>query len=228
MLKEGLVLFFSANRRWVASIGSCLAGILVLAFYFLSAPNSEDYLAAEESFVRWSAAPQEELLYRQMKAALKKTPDLEKKYRMKIAQKLLEKERVDEALAWAGKSLKQFDAEVPFHSAYGETTLFIEKGEYQQALEQAVHLKESMLQALPWMKTELEGLKGGLVLYAHNLLRIASLQQHLNNRPGEKAAWEEFERFMNERGSLAGIVYGNFREKGVDLSQYILERKRHL
>ena len=68
---------------------------------------------------------------------------------------------------------------------------------------------------------------GGALLYAHNLLRVACLQQALGNAFGEEAAWEEFSAFLRlEKGSpLSDLILNSFREKGVDLSHYILERK---
>ena len=50
------------------------------------------------------------------------------------------------------------------------------------------------------------------------------LQQKLANRPGEKAAWEELERFLS--GSMDAVSC--FKEKGVDLTHYIAERKKQL
>jgi len=70
--------------------------------------------------------------------------------------------------------------------------------------------------------------KGGSLLYVHNLLRIACLQQELKNRPGERAAWEELENFLQTDTQIAHTLLGSFSEKEVNLSQYITERKKTL
>lgn len=228
MFAERILFFMIENKRWLISAACSASGALVLALYLQSAPTPQTYMAANEAVAAWEADPQDETLYKKMKSALRKTPDLEKNYRPLIAQKLLERERFNEALSWASESLKRVEMDAPFHIAYGKTSLTIEQGGFQEALEESVRLKEKMSQTMQWIKSSDETLRGGMLLYAHNLLRIACLQQELKNRPGEKAAWEEFEAFLTSREPIAGIVYNNFREKGVDLSHYILERKKHL
>lgn len=228
MFTERILFFMIEYKRWLVAAACCACGALVLTLYFQSAPTPQSYIAANDAVAAWEADPHDETLYKNMKAALRKTPDLEKNYRPLIAQKLLERDRVKEALSWAGESLKGIEMDVPFHAAYGNTSMMIAQGGFQEALEQSVRLKEKMTQSMLWVKSQDETLKGGMLLYAHNLLRIACLQQELKNKPGEKAAWEEFEAFLNSRKPIAGIVYENFREKGVDLTHYILERKKHL
>ena len=51
------------------------------------------------------------------------------------------------------------------------------------------------------------------------------VQQELHNFPGEKAAWEELENFLEKRVSIKRIVFENFRDSGLDLGDYILNRK---
>lgn len=216
------------NKRWIASVAACLAGALVLVFYFQSGPRLETYREAERAFAKWKQAPQDEALYREMKEMLRKVPDLEKKYGAVVAQELFNEAKIEEALGFAHRALQQVQGEAPFHLAYGETTLLIEQGAYQQALEKAVALKEQMRNAFHWTQTSRESLPVGSLLYAHNLLRIACLHQHLQNKPGEKAAWEELEAFLQMKDPLSDLVYSNFREKGFNLAHYIAERKKQL
>lgn len=218
--------FFSfQDKRWVTSAAACIAGIVVLIVYFQSGPKPETFAAAEEAVAKWESS-KEESFYQEMKKALKKVPALEKKYEASIAQKLFEGDRISEALLFAHRSLSRIQEDAPFHAAYGETSLLIEQGAYQDALERSVNLKEQMVRIHDW--SQMEQLAGGALLYAHNLLRIACLQKELNNKPGEKAAWEELEVFLKGKRDLAPLVFGNFQEKGLDLTHYIDERKKQL
>lgn len=201
-----------ANRKREIVIGSTavIAGVALLIGYFQSGPDARSYAEAETAFAKWEAALGDETLYGEMRKAVRKVPALGKKYEAVIAQKLLNSEKIDEALELAERSISRVEGEAPFHSQYARTSLLIEQGNYQEALENAVALKE--------MLAERESL-----LYAHNLLRIACLQQELKNRPGEKVAWEELETFLKGKSFLS-----NFTDKNVDLAQYIAERKKAL
>ena len=215
------------DKRWLTSAAACIAGIAVLIVFFQSGPKPEAYAAAEEAVSKWDAS-RDETTYLEMKKALRKVPALEKKYEATIAQKLFEGEKLSEALSMALSSIKRIEGDAPFHASYGETTILIEQGSYQDALEKSVGLKEVMNRDRDWAAITGEQLVGGSLLYAHNLLRIACLQQELKNKPGEKAAWEELEVFLKTKDTLSHLVFGNFREKGLDLSSYISERKKQL
>lgn len=210
------------KKQIFASIASVVAGIAILIGYFQSGPNALNYAEAEGVFAKWVASPKDEALYKDMKEAIRNVPALQKKYEAAIAQKLLNTDKFNEALAMANHSLKRVQGEAPFHANYAKTSLLIEQGAFQEALEQAVALKEKMGQTF---QTEQ---KGGALLYFHNLLRIACLQQELKNRPGEKAAWEELESLLSAKSKSAKMLLGSFSEKRVDLSQYITERKKAL
>lgn len=226
--EEKFSFLFLQNKRWLVSAASFVAGIAVLIAYFQLEPKFEAYAAAEEAVAKW-ASSQDDASYREMTAALKKVPDVEKKYEAVIAQKLFEGDQISRALNFAHNSLKRIREDVPFHAAYGEASLLIEQGAFQDALEKSVGLKEQMVRDRDWNQTSAEEqLVGGALLYAHNLLRIACLQKELKNKPGERAAWEELESFLREKENLSNLVFRNFREKGLDLANYIEERKKQL
>lgn len=157
-----------------------------------------------------------------MQEAIRTVPALKEKYEAAIAQKLINTNKLDEALVMANRSLSRVKAEVPFHATYAETTLLIEQGHFQEALEKAVALKEAMGNSF------IEEHKGGSILFAHNLLRIACLQQELKNRPGEKAAWEELEALLKKENKTVQIFLQSFSDKQVSLPAYIAERKKSL
>ena len=205
-----------------ASVALVIAGAAILIGYFQTGPNAINYAEAEGIFAKWSASPEDETLYVSMQEAMRNVPALKEKYEATIAQKLINSNKLGEALVMANRSLCRVKDEVPYHATYARTSLLIEQGHFQEALEKAVALKETMGNSF------LTEYKGGSLLYVHNLLRIACLQQELKNRPGEKAAWEELEAFLQTESKTAQILLGSFSEKQVNLSQYIAERKKSL
>ena len=213
-----------SERKKQVAIGSAsvIAGLAILIGYFQSGPNALNYAAAEAAFAQWHASPRDDQLYRSMQGAIRSVPALQQKYEASIAQKLLNTDKINEALVMANRSLSRVKEDAPFHAIYAHTSLLIEQGGFQQALENAVALKEQM--GVSFLTEQ----KGGSLLYVHNLLRIACLQQQLKNRPGEKAAWEELERFLKTDTRLAHTLLGSFSEKEVNLNQYITERKKTL
>ncbi len=210
------------RKEWAIGAGCVVAGVALLIGYFQSGPNALSYARAQSAFSDWAAAPEDEKLYVAMRDAIRTVPALERKYEPTIAQKLLSANRIDEALEMAGRSMSRVKGEAPYHMTYGETSLLIEQGNFQKALEKAVALKEQMGNSF------LQEERGGSLLYAHNLLRIACLQRELNNGPGEKAAWEEVEKLLETKTPLSYKISANFSEKQVDLTQYIAARKKIL
>lgn len=217
------LLNLSERKKQIAmSAVSVIAGLAILIVYFQSGPNALKYAEAEEIFAKWVAAPDNDGLYQSMQSAIRNVPALQKKYEAVIAQKLINTDKLSEALVIANRSLMRVKEEVPFHATYAMTSLLIEQGNYQEALEKAVALKEKMGSSF------ITEQKGGSLLYIHNLLRIACLQQQLKNRPGEKAAWEELEHLLSTKSRPAQMLQGSFSEKQINLSQYIAERKKTL
>lgn len=204
------------RKQLIVGAASVVAGVAILIGYFQSGPNALTYAEAESAFAKWEASPQDEALYQAMRQAIKAVPALERKYEPIIVQQLLNTARIQDALVMADRSLHRVEQEAPFHTSYARTSLFIEQGKFQEALERAVALKEEM-GSLYTSK------KGGAVLHAYNLLRIACLQQALHNRAGEKAALDELEQFLSAKGVYSSEV---FSEK--ELTRYVTERRKGL
>lgn len=215
------------DRRWIGSLAAGATGMTLLIVYMLMGPNSESYLVAENAVAKWESSG-DETSFLEMRRALQKVPELEEKYEATIAQKLFLTNRVPEALVLAHPSLKRLESEAPYHAHFGETTLLIEQGAYQDALERSLRLQEKMARELDWSLFNEDVFMGGSILYVHNLLRIACLHKELGNKPGEKAAWEALEMFLQGKESLAHLVWNSFQEKGLDFSDYIAERKKQL
>lgn len=216
------------KKEVLTASASFIAGVAILIGYFVSGPNAITYATAENAFSKWESSPLNDILYQSMIEAVRKVPDLQQKYEPVIAQTLINTEKIDEALTLAMQTLDRVKKETPFHSDFAQTSLLIERGGYQNALENAVALKERMDSALNVSAFLGDRLAGGAVLYVHNLVRIACLQQELKNNPGEKAAWEELEKFLGNGSILSEIILGSFSEKQLNLTQYIAERKKQL
>jgi hypothetical protein len=211
LIEEAFQLQQRKKEIFIAA-ASVIGGAALLIAYFQSGPDAPLYAKGQEAFEAWEAAPADAELYRKMEEVLRKTPDLKKKYEAVVAQKLIDTEKWSDALRAAQNSIARVRDDVPYHAEYGQNTLLIEKGEYQKALEKAVALKEQLVK---------KPISGAPVLYVHNLLRIACLQQKLKNMPGEKAAWDELEPYLQQSTAY-------FSDKQFDLSQYIKERKKAL
>ena len=226
-MKEQWMLFVLEYRRWLNAGAAFFAGVCLLVVYFQMAPDSGEYTKTEALVLQWEASGEDQD-YLEMRKALKKVPVLEKKYGSMIAQKLFQKNNLSEALHLAENALVEMRQEAPFHAVFAETSLLIEQGFFQEALERSVGLKERIV--LECDVEEMVGLQpaGGSLLLAHNLIRIACLQKELKNRPGEKAAWEELELFLEGKKSLASLIFHNFKEKELSLNDYIAERKKQL
>lgn len=220
-------LLFRKKEIAIAS-AAFLTGIVFLIVHFASGPNAMTYAKAEEIFAQWEASPEDASLYSELRSAIRKNPALRFKYEAVMAQKLLDVKKIDEALEMAHRSLERVKDEAPFHAEFAYTSLLIAQGSYQEALEKAVALKEQIGTIFDLNSLSGPHLIGGSVLYAHNLVRIACLQQELKNRPGEKAAWEELENYLREATPVADLILKSFSEKQLNLTQYIAERKKNL
>lgn len=225
-----LSLNWFADKRWITSAAAALAGVTLLIYYFQAGPKAPDFAQAETLVAKWTSVPDDNSLFQEMSKALRKVPALQKRYEPIIAQKLMEGGKGAEALQIAYRSLDPAREEIPYHSHFAETTLLIEQREYQKALERAAVLKEKMVRECDVEAFSGARLIGGSVLFAHNLLRIACLQQELDNKPGELAAWQDLEAFLrkNEKSPTSMLLVSSFHERGLDLTDYIAERKIQL
>ena len=198
--------------------GACFLAVGALTIGIFSKGSSYlDFKKTEEAFLKWEAAPGDLKLFDELSTALKKTGSLGQRYQGAIAQKLIEANQFEKALPYAARSIAFLEKEFPLYASFSETTVLIEKGAYQEALERSIRLKE-----------QIEKEDG--VLYAHNLLRIAILQRELQNGPGETSAWRDFEDFLGWSGGpaeneLSVAMLQSYRDKEVGLIQYIAERK---
>ncbi len=230
-LKERVLQFYFFHKRKVHSYIAFVLGFSVLIIsYFTAGPGAEDAVQAKKAFENWKKEPLDQSLKAEMSKSLKKIDGLERAKESEIAQILISAGQVDSADLLARQSIERLKKESPFHAAYAEATLNIEKKEFQKALEASVALKAQMERGLDAKVLKGKNLQGGCTLYASNLLRIALLQKQVGNAPGELSAWEELKGLldMHEDSIAAQLLEANFGKNGFSLSDFISLRERFL
>ena len=127
---------------------------------------------------------------------------IQQAYQGGLAQTLLLMDRPKEADRLAAPLFQRNQSEpVPFHLAYGKTSLLIAQEEYQTALLEAETLKRQMDAASLPLGT----------LYTLNLVRIAALQKQLGHLDLEKEAWDELKSNPIHRQILLNRGFSNLK-----------------
>jgi hypothetical protein len=240
--------------EWMTKHGRKLAyaliGLFVLLFFVYRmsashhAKSEADYLSAFRDFAaleRESAAnnqPAAEDTLERMQLILQRHPELHAQYDGSLAQILINEGKIAEAMPFADATFLRMRKEgLPYYVDYAKTTLLISEQKYQEALTLAMQLKQSMLRDAASKEQHPEQRTFGSLLFAFNLLRIATLQQQLGNSEGELAAWEEWKQFAEGGAtspsslidSKAFNIVSNHLAKGkVSLLNYIDHRQKTL
>lgn len=184
-----------------------LLGVFVALFVFFKwqkGGGGADFIAAETAYRSWSSNPSsnQEILERLLKS-IDKHPELHQKYDAVMQQKML---------AWGQTGLfaaaQTFQKELPSYAKFAQTSLLIGKKDFKAALLAAKELKESMQN------------EKGTLLYAFNLLRIASLEKEIGSKEQERAAWQEL--CLAESYPL---LESSFHLQDASLKQYITYNK---
>lgn len=221
--------------------------IIILAFLFIALfviqfgtqkeQSEKDYVTLSNAFTKWThILDTNDESFAQVKKLLTKHPELKAEYDPLIAQNLL--------IAGAAEEAKPILDEIllrnahPFYSDYSRTSFTIASKNYQQALNEAVSLKQNMLQDQDFLEAQKEKQSYGSNLFAFNLLRIATLHQVLNNRNEESLAWKEFKQcagWEKEDVSIHKIdkegfhtLLSHFTIQDISLLDYIGAREKKL
>lgn len=123
---------------------------------------------------------------------------------------------------------------LPYYQEYTEVSLLMTKEDWENASKRSLDLHEKMRNNNSTSKPVF-----GLVLYAYNLIRIAFLQQKLQNPQVELAAWEDLEELLynqekviqtkysliQDRSLLQAAFASTFSLKSFHLKDYIKKRK---
>ncbi len=246
-LQIGRVAFAKAFcADWISDHSKTLlmgsATLILLTFLLfqmtrsLSSPEGSA-ARAEAAFQAWSADnsgnPQ---LLLQLETALKKDPSLRAKFSSHIAERLLILGDLSKAAEYAKAAFSKTPSLTsPYYSRFSANTLRISAGKYQEALEEAKILKIDLEQDSPFWSEQSPWVRSGSVLYAYNLLRIASLERVTGSTEGERTAWDEFVRNAkqptpekwNDPAAYAQLAE-NFQQGEISLFDFIKERQEAL
>lgn len=209
-LEEGvLVDWFSRNGKHLLYGLIAFVALLLIIYRFSNSQTSKaehTYLQAANDFntfinVNHAQDPKGTEALERLTTYMKSHPELHAAYDGAIAQTLLDRNLIAEALPFAQSTLARTHIEdLPFYSDFAETTLMIAQKQYKQALSQATALQIKMTDML---KADSNMEKSfGPELFAFNLLRIAMLYQQLEDRDSELRTWEEWKRY-------AGLLKAN-------------------
>jgi hypothetical protein len=231
------------HGKQILSAALTIAIVLFLLFFlgkrFMGSDRS-DYLKADAAFSTWVAQEKHDPgLFKQLSDPLVRYPELGAKFGTLIAQRLLTLGETKLAHEYAQAALARTKALLsPCHSLFSQNTLIISQGKFKEALEAAYHLKSIMAEDSALWANDKYPLRSGRVLYAYNLIRIASLEREAGTKEGEIAAWEEVMRCAGWGArpphpktydpEAFKTISQNFQSGEVSLWEYIQQRTKIL
>jgi hypothetical protein len=223
-----------------------LLTLILLAFLLFqlvsrfSPGKKSDYLEVQKAFNMWVAQEaQDHKLLKNLEKPLKRHPELQAKFGNQIAQRLLSLGEVAKADVYAKAALvRSQDLTSPYYSRFSRNTLAISQGKYTEALEEAKLFKIDIEKDDAFWESRDPVVRSGTILYAYNLVRIASLQRQLGSKEGELQAWEELVRNAGWKSQPANLktydpaayalLEQNFTQGDITLLDYIEQRKKEL
>lgn len=174
--------------------------------FYKGRPHS--YLTVNQAFESWMS---QEGAFEKLNDELAKHPEMAAKFGARIAHELLAKGQVEKAEPFVQNVFDRIFKQTPEHTSFSEGSILIQKGEFRQALQQSMALKERLSQ--------------NSLLYGFNLVRIASLCRALNIQDEEFAALEDLEGYLKTHGESAHLLSHCFQEGSLTLHTYIHHRK---
>lgn len=224
-----LIEWVSANRQTILFGLLALFALIIISYRWIASRTLKaetDFFQAQVDFshfqektlkpAEWSSS-QEDL--NRLDSLMTSHPELHAKYDGAIAQSLLIQNQPSQAKSYAEATFERTaqDEINPYH-AYSQTSLLIGEGQFEQALQQTLQLKEKLDQA---------AIAKSDPLYLVNLIRMAMLYQQLNQPEQERQAWNELQQYSATLDAL-NVVNQIFKEGNASLQPYIEERKRDL
>jgi hypothetical protein len=168
--------------------------------------NAEaDYFSAQNALYHFQNGSAKSL--EKLQKTILKHPELHQKYDNVINQTLLVQKK-------SSLDLRQENSE---YDLYSNVSILISQGKYNQALAKTLELKDMISQ-------NEQDLPYGKDLYAFNQLRIALLNQTLEQSEGELTAMQELKNIAQSNKKILGI----FSKENISLLDYIKERENVL
>jgi hypothetical protein len=235
---------------WIAEHSKTIllsfATLIVTAFCLFqlvgrfSAGNKSDYHEVHRAYKAWASQDtQDQKLFKNLEKPLNHHPELQAKFGNQIAQRLLSLGDVNKANVYAKSALaRSQNLTTPYYSRFAKNTLMISQGKFAEALEEAKCLKTDLEKDDVFWESRDKVIRSGTILYAYNLVRIASLERQLGSKEGELKAWDELVQNAGWKDLPANLkVYDpdayslleqNFTQGDISLLDYIEQRKKEL
>lgn len=194
------------------------------AIFKQKASSEQDYLAAQryyQKFVAASASDENQYLS-DLQKIIDKHPELAPKYNALIAQNLLIYQQPQEAQKYLNENKAYISEEeqTPYHS-YAETSILMSENNNQEALTKAMQINDQLANnPNPQYYNS---------LFAFNLLRIALLNQVLDNKDAELQTWSTIKQYLSsEKETAFQQMKAVFSKNNVSLDDYIAQREKIL
>lgn len=189
--------WFTSNGKYLA-YGVCALLVLLILIYRFSATHNDaseqEYLKASNDFMTViktgdSTSPGTDATFINFKKLMNNHPELHAIYDGALAQTLLNRGQVEEAIPFAEATLARTRVNhLAFYQDFAETTLLISTKKYEEALKNAIALQDKMNEAINSTENQQER-SFSEELFAVNLFRIGMLQQQLNDKLAEQQTW---------------------------------------
>ncbi len=234
-VKGQVVDWFTAHVN-VIVIG-CISVVVLLMganrFLGWAKGNSQlDYVTAEAVCSNWEGTKD---ALAKLEKLMRKHPELHQKYDSVIAQKLLASSQSGLGSSYASATLKRIETFSPYYTKFAKGSLMIGEGRLKEALEEAKNLKMQLEVDQSFWEKRSQIIRHGSLLYAYNLIRIATLEKELGSLEGELTAWEELKQNAGwTEKSIVSKTYDpeayhliaqNFKKQDVSLLDYINHRE---
>lgn len=225
--------------------------VLILGYLWLSGSSTKmegDYQSASREFQAFQQAAKSgqiqemEGTYQKLALVMTQLPDLHAKYDGQIAQAFIDMNDIKQAKPLALATLQRVSKDnLPLYNEYSQITLLIEEGQYANAIQRSLALKQAMIQKLEQKEQEVGAQAAeptfGSLLFAMNLLRTAFLEQQVGDRAKEIESWEEWKMYTSHTNSrpLPPVdrkafftIAQLYNEEALSLDNYIQSRLKSL
>ncbi|MFS8564349.1 MAG: hypothetical protein LVR00_08635 [Rhabdochlamydiaceae bacterium] len=234
-VKKHIVDWFSSrvNLIVVGSLG--LLALLIAGgplINWAKGGSQLDYIQAESVCSNWEVTKDG---LAQLQKLMHKHPELHQKYDSVIAQKFLSSSQSGLAATYASATLKRIGEFSPYYTKFATGSLMIAEGHLKEALEDAKNLKMQLAVDNSFWSQKSQIAPHGSLLYAYNLLRIATLEKELGSPEGELAAWKELKQNAGwgENKIISQmydpeayfLIQQNFKKQDISLLDYINHRE---
>lgn len=239
LMKEEWIEKLAANWKTALFIGLGVLALIVSLIQFAGKARSSlfaDSFALEQSLSAWEASGfKDGEALSKIEKALSRHADFQAKAGAQVAQKLLALKEIKRAIPYTEKTLRRVPFPTAYHRRFAQNAVQIGKGEYAAALTEAKELKKDLENDSALWSKQGEGAHYGSILYAFNLLRVASLETVAGTPERALAVWKELEEQLvkaqfapatlaiNPEGYY--LLEQNFTQNDLTLRAYIQHQK---